>query len=182
VGIRLHVHPGLRLPDRHEAPARPAELRHAPAEEGPDRGEEADRQHPRQEDREELALDLSGVFDDVAVELLRQVLLDPLRHEALVSVDLLLELSSDPVGRHRDPRHPVLADQLLELAVRDGRHASRAGQQIAHEEEHQERDHQVGEAEAPLVGVRVHGPGPRIEDLEEGRPRPSSMHMAVRRP
>jgi hypothetical protein len=82
LGVGLDVHLRLALADGEHA-AGPAEaVGHTPGEEGPDREEQQDGHHPRQDRRQERALDLPGELDLVLRQRGRQPLVDTGRHEA----------------------------------------------------------------------------------------------------
>ena len=155
LGVRLDVHPRLRLADGHQAAAAgPAELlRHPAAEDDPDAEEQGGRHDPRQQHRDEVRVELAAVFDAVLIQLLRDVRVHADGHEALLAVERLLQLARELILRHDDAGDLVLPDQLLELAVGDGGDGLASRPVVLHDQHAHHRDEHVREVEACLLSV-----------------------------
>src|SRR5712664_1670318 len=156
LGVGLDVHLRLGLADGHEPAARSAQLpRHAAADEDPDAEEDGDGYRPGQEQRDDVRVELPAVLDPVLVELLRDVRVHADRDEPLLPADRFLELARELVLPHDDIRDLVVADQLLELAIGDGRDRLPPDPEVLQGQHAHHGDEHVGEIEAGLLRVHV---------------------------
>src|SRR5207244_9227501 len=99
--------------------------------------------------------ELPAVLDPVLVKLLRDVRVHANRDEPLLPADRFLELARELVLSHEDIRDLVLADQLLELAVGDGRDRLPPDPEVLQGQHAHHGDEHVREIEAGLLLVHV---------------------------
>jgi hypothetical protein len=119
-GVGFDIDFGAGFADRHQA-TKALALGHATDAVGPDQIEDKDRQRPRQNRREKIALRCTGDFDTVRSQLAGKFWIDTGRAEQLAAIgERLLESTLDSVRPNEHLGDLVLIEKLLELVIRNG--------------------------------------------------------------